>query len=141
MKTINRRNKKRERSPRQTRRRERKELGRLPYARANLKFLRVAPRKTRIVVDQIRGKSVSEALELLAFSLRAVAKPMSGLLKSAVANAEVEGLNVDSLYVAEVRVDGGPTLKRFMPRAMGRASRIHKRTSHVTLVLREKEEV
>lgn len=140
METKERRKKKRERSPRQTRRRLRKEQGSLSDARARLKFLRVAPRKARLVIDQIRGRSLQDALELLEFSPRAVARPLNQLLRSAAANAEVEGLNVDGLFVSQAWVDGGPILKRFMPRAMGRASRIHKRTSHVTVVLREREE-
>ncbi len=140
METKTRRKKKRERSPRQIRRRLRREQGSLDYASARLRFLRIAPRKTRLVVDEIRGKSLAEAFEFLEFSPRGAARPVYDLLKSAMANAEVEGLNVEELYVAEARVDGGPILKRFMPRAMGRASKIHKRTSHVTLILREREE-
>jgi large subunit ribosomal protein L22 len=89
------------------------------------------------VIDQIRGKSVEEATHLLMYSQRGVAKPLLHLLKSAIANADVEGLNTDALVVSEAWVDGGPILKRFMPRAMGRASRINKRTSQVTLILRE----
>jgi large subunit ribosomal protein L22 len=140
-KTKENRKKKKERSLRNKRRKEREEAGgKLSYATARLKFLRVAPRKTRLVVDQIRGQDVSKALHLLEFSPRDVARPVKTLLSSAYANAEVEGLDVDDLYVAEAWVDGGPILKRFMPRAMGRASRIYKRTSHVTLVLRERGE-
>jgi len=131
------RNKKKVRSPRKVRQAMRQENGKLDFARARLKFMRVAPRKARLVVDQIRGKSVDEATSLLLFSQRGVAKPLLHLLKSAIANADVEGLNTDALVVSEAWVDGGPILKRFMPRAMGRASRINKRTSHVTLILRE----
>lgn len=137
--TKNTRSKKRQRSPRQVRKRLRQENGKLDFARARLNFLRVAPRKVRLVIDQIRGKSVVEAMQILDFSPRSAAKPVSVLLQSAVANAEQEGLNLDALKVSEAWVDGGPTLKRFMPRAMGRASRIHKRTSHVTVVLREED--
>ena len=108
-------------------------------ARAKLSYLRVAPRKARLVVDQVRGKLVGEAENILTFSERAVAKNVLKLLKSAVANADMKGLDVDSLRVAEIWVDGGPIIKRFRPRAMGRASRIHKRTSHITLVLSEEE--
>lgn len=106
-------------------------------ARAKLSYLRVAPRKARLVVDQIRGKAVVEAENILMFSERAVSKNILKLLKSAVANADLKGLDVDSLMVSEVWVDGGPIVKRYRPRAMGRASRIHKRTSHITLILCE----
>ncbi|HAA56967.1 MAG TPA: 50S ribosomal protein L22 [Myxococcales bacterium] len=134
------RRKKKERSPRQTRRRLRRENNGLSYARARLRFLRVAPRKARLVIDQIRGRDLATAFELLEYSPRGAARPVRDLLKSAMHNADAEGLNVDQLYVSEAWVDGGPVMKRFMPRAMGRASRIHKRTSHITLVLREREE-
>lgn len=131
--------KKSKRSPRKRRQQERKEKGNLSSAQARLRHLRMAPRKARSVVDQIRGKLASEAIEILEFSHRAVAVPLLQLLKSAIANAEAESLNVDTLHVSKAWVDGGPILKRFMPRAMGRAARIHKRTSHITLVLTEKE--
>lgn len=139
MEDTKKRTKKGKRSPRQVRKSLRQENGKLDFARARLNFLRVAPRKVRLVIDQIRGKSVVEAMQILDFSPRSAAKPVGILLQSAVANAEQEGLNLDALKVSEAWVDGGPTLKRFMPRAMGRASRIHKRTSHVTVVLREED--
>jgi large subunit ribosomal protein L22 len=135
----NTRTKKRLRSPRQERRRQREEHGKLTTASARLNFLRVAPRKARLVIDQIRGKSVQEAEKILTFSERAVATPINLLLRSAVANADQEGLNVDALKISEAWVNGGPSLKRFMPRAMGRAARILKRTSHITLILREED--
>lgn len=136
-----RRKKKKERSPRQQRRAFRKEHGSLPYARARVRFLRTAPRKARLVADMIRGINLQDALESLQFSERAAAIPIRRLLQSAAANAVgLEKLNSDKLFVAEIWVDGGPIIKRFMPRAMGRASRINKRTSHVTVVLREREE-
>lgn len=129
------------RSPRKGRRQQRKEEGTLGYSKVKLKTLRVAPRKARLVADQIRGKDLDVARSILEFSPRAVSKPMLTLLNSASANAEeVENLNVDNLFVSQVWVDGGPILKRFRPRAMGRASRINKRTCHITLVLREKED-
>ena len=107
-------------------------------SRASIKFLRVAPRKVRYVADQIRGKPVEEALNLLAFSPRAAARPLSKLLQSAVANAEQKGIaDVDQMVVQRITVDGGPVLKRWLPRAMGRATPIHKRTSHVHLVLEQ----
>ena len=133
------RKKKSKRSPRQVRKRQRQENGKLDFARAHLNSVRVAPRKVRLVIDQIRGKSVDEAMRILDFSPRNAAKPVSVLLQSALANAEQEGLNLDALKVSDAWVDGGPVLKRFMPRAMGRAARIHKRTSHVTVVLREED--
>lgn len=108
-------------------------------AKAKLRYLRVAPRKARLVVDQIRQKSVVDAENILEFSQRAVARNILKLLKSAVANADMKGLDVDSLRVSQVWVDGGPIIKRYRPRAMGRASRIYKRTSHITLVLSEEE--
>lgn len=134
-----RRKKKRDRSPRQTRQRLRREDGSLPYSRARLNFLRMAPRKVRMVADQIRGQNVEKAIQALIFSHRSAAEPVLRLLNSAIANAENEGLDSDSLRISEIWVDGGPILKRFMPRAMGRASRINKRTSHVTLILKEEE--
>lgn len=106
--------------------------------RATLRYLRMSPRKVRLVVDMVRGQPVEEALNLLAFSSRAAARPVSKLLRSAVANADVkEGYDLDNLVVKGAWVDEGPTWRRFMPRAMGRATRIRKRTSHVTLVLGE----
>lgn len=106
---------------------------------ATLKFLRMAPRKIRILADAIRGLSVGKALDYLHFVRRRPSKPLSKLLKSAVVNASQEkNVDVDSLYIKEVRVDGGPTMKRWLPRARGSATPIRKRTSHVTVVLGEK---
>lgn len=105
-------------------------------ARAVLRYVRVGPRKVRLVVNMIRGKNAAEALSLLKFSPRHAARIVEKLLKSAVANAEQKEMgDVDKLVVSSAFVDGGPTLKRFQPRAMGRASAIHKRSSHITLVL------
>ena len=99
----------------------------------------MSARKVRVVGDAIRGCPVAKAFDYLHFSRKVAAKPMAKLLKSAVINATQEkGVNVDRLFVKELRVDGGPTWKRWMPRAKGSASPIHKRTSHVTLVLGEK---
>jgi len=107
-------------------------------ARASVKFLRVAPRKLRYVADQIRGLPVEDALNLLRFSPRAAARPLAKLLQSAVANAEQQGIgDVDQMVIQRVTVDGGPVLKRWLPRAMGRATPIRKRTSHVQLVLEQ----
>lgn len=105
-------------------------------AKAKARFLRVAPRKVRLVADLIRGKSVEEALNILQFTTKASSKTLAKVLKSAIANADqAPGVNVDKLYVRSIQVDGGPTVKRFRPRAMGRATQILKRTSHVTLML------
>ena len=107
---------------------------------ATAKYVRMAPRKTRMVIDMIRNLPVAKALEVLQFSTRAAAEPVSKVLRSAIANAvNNNGLRADDLYVKLAYVDEGPTLKRIMPRAQGRAYRILKRTSHMTVVLKEKE--
>jgi large subunit ribosomal protein L22 len=103
--------------------------------KATLRYLRIAPRKTRLVVNLIRGKNVNEALGILQFTRRSASEPVRKLVESAIANAEAENADPDRLYVKTIYVDEGPTLKRYMPRAMGRATRINKRTSHVTCVL------
>lgn len=109
--------------------------------RAVARYIRVAPRKARLVVDQIRNKSVDKALETLQFSERAAAEPVAKVLRSAVANAENNnGLRSNNLYVKYAYVDEGPTLKRFRPRAKGSASRINKRTSHITVVVAPRKE-
>ena len=110
-------------------------------ARAVARYVRVSPRKARLVVDLIRGKSVEEAAAILAFTPRAAAEVVEKTLNSAVANAE-KNLRIkrDDLYVSTTFVDEGPTLKRIRPRAMGRAARIDKRTSHVTVVVKQREE-
>ncbi|HOC31351.1 MAG TPA: 50S ribosomal protein L22 [Armatimonadota bacterium] len=106
--------------------------------KATLKYLRSTARKTRLVVDMVRGKKVEDAINILNFSPRKAALPVAKLIHSAVANAEEIGeVDVDTLYVKRIFVDEGPTMKRFMPRAMGRATRINKRTSHITVVLDE----
>ncbi len=108
-------------------------------ARATLRYLRIAPRKARLVADLVRGKSVEDALRTLRFTARAASAPLKKLVESAVANAENNhGLDIDTLLVQEIRVDEGPTLKRYRPRAHGRAFPIHKKTSHVSVVLAEK---
>ena len=109
-------------------------------ARAYLKYLRISPRKVVILCDLIRGKDVKTATAYLMQTPKAASEPMLKLLKSAVANAENNhGMNTDKLFVKEVHVGPGPVMKRVMPRAQGRAFRILKRTSHITLVLGEKE--
>ena len=109
--------------------------------KATAKYVRMAPRKVRMVVDQIRNKSVSQALELLQFAEVAAAVPVEKVLRSAVANAENNNnLRANNLYIAEAYVDEGPTLKRIRPRAKGSASRINKRTSHITIVVAPRKE-
>lgn len=105
-------------------------------AKAVLRYIRVAPRKARLVVDLIRGKNAAEALTILKFTPRHAAKVIEKVLKSAVANAAQKEMgDVDDLWVSKALVDGGPVMKRMQPRAMGRANIIRKRTSHITLIL------
>ncbi len=108
-------------------------------ARAYLKYARISPRKVSIVLDLIRNKPANLAMAILKHTPKAACEPLEKLLKSAIANAEVKNMDKDNLYVAECFVTAGPTLKRIRPRAQGRAFHIMKRTSHVTLVLKEKE--
>ena len=109
-------------------------------ARAEAKYLRISPRKVQIVCDLIRGKDVKAAQGILMQTPKAGSEFLQKLLKSAAANAENNNeMDPDSLYVAEVFATGGPILKRGMPRAHGRMYRINKRTSHITLVVKEKE--
>ena len=109
-------------------------------ARAKVSYARISSRKVKIVIDLIRNKSVGEAFAILKFTPKAAAEIVEKLLKSAVANAENNhNMDVEKLYVAEIFANQGPTLKRVQPRAQGRAFRILKRTSHITLVLKEKE--
>ena len=103
---------------------------------AKLTLIRLSPRKTRLVVDLVRGKGIQEALNTLRFLPQPSAKLISKLLRSAVANAEQKGVSdVDTLFVKTIYVDGGAVLKRFVPRAMGRASKIRKPTSHIAVTL------
>ena len=106
--------------------------------KATGKFLRFSPTKGRYVAELVKGKAVEEALGILEFSNRGCAPDIKKILSSAVANATQKELDVDGLYVKNVIVDGGPILKRIRFRAMGRANRIMKRTSHVTVILDEK---
>ncbi len=110
-------------------------------ARAVARYVRVSPRKARLVVDLIRGKSVPEAQAILRFTPRGAAEVVEKVLNSAVANAE-KNLHVrgEDLIVGTTFVDEGPTIKRIRPRAMGRAYRINKRTSHITVVVEQREE-
>ena len=113
----------------------------MQQAKAIARTVRIAPRKVRLVVDLIRGKQVGEAVAILSHTPRAASPVVEKVLKSAVANAEHNyDLDVNNLVISEVFVDEGPTLKRFSPRAQGRASAINKRTSHITIVVSEKKE-
>ena len=109
-------------------------------AKAHLKYARISPRKVKIVLDLIRGKDAAMAMAILKNTPRSASEYLIKLLNSAIANAE-NNFHMDSskLYVAECYVNAGPTLKRIMPRAKGSADRILKRTSHVTLVVAEKD--
>jgi large subunit ribosomal protein L22 len=111
-------------------------------ARAQARFVRVTPLKARRVVDVIRGMKADEAAALLRFAPQSAAEPVRKVLESAMANAENnDGLAPDTLYVAEAYVDEGPTMKRFRPRAQGRAYHVAKRTSHITVVVEERTPV
>ncbi|MBZ4663295.1 MAG: ribosomal protein [Caloramator sp.] len=108
-------------------------------ARAHARYIRMSPRKIKVVLDLIRGKKVNEALAILKHTPRAAAPVVEKLLKSAIANAENNhNMDINKLFVAETYANQGPTLKRFRPRAQGRAYRIRKRTSHITMVLKER---
>jgi len=110
-------------------------------ARARTKFIRLSPQKVRLVVDQIRGKGVEEALNILKFVPKRSAGIVAKTLRTAVANAEsTQSVDVDRLFVKQVKVDGAGMWKRFMPRAQGRATKIRKRLSHITVVLDEADE-
>ncbi|MFC4411867.1 50S ribosomal protein L22 [Chungangia koreensis] len=110
-------------------------------AKAIARTVRIAPRKVRLVVDLIRGKQVGEAVAILRLTPKAASPVVEKVLKSAVANAEHNyDLDINNLVVTAAFVDEGPTLKRFRPRAQGRASAINKRTSHITIVVSEKKE-
>ncbi|MCK5353181.1 50S ribosomal protein L22 [bacterium] len=106
---------------------------------AKARHVRIAPRKVRLVMDMVRGKPVEEALQTLGLVRKAASPVIAKVIKSAMANAENNhDMNTDGLIVTRAFVDEGPTMKRFMPRAMGRATTIRKRTSHITVVLAEK---
>jgi large subunit ribosomal protein L22 len=108
---------------------------------AKLNYYRMAPRKVRLVAGLIRGKKVNEVLSQLAFTSKRFAPDMAKLLKSAISNAKNNFKIKDeqNLYIKKIKVDEGPTLKRYMPRARGRAAMIRKRTSHITVVLESKK--
>jgi large subunit ribosomal protein L22 len=108
-------------------------------ARVVHRHLRIAPRKVRLVADLVRGKRVGDAIGMLQHLRKKAAPLLVKALKSAVANAEnTQRVDVDQLYIKRIQVDGGPVAKRFLPRAHGRATPLHKRTAHVTVVVDER---
>jgi len=107
--------------------------------KARLRFARIAPRKARLVADLVRGKKSEEALNILSFTKKAAAKILIKLLKSAIANAtQKKTIDIDRLYVKQIMVDQGPTMKRYQSRALGRATTIRKTSSHINIVLDER---
>ncbi len=113
----------------------------LPGARAQARYARVGPRKARRVIDLVRGMKAADALDVLRFTPQAASEDVYKVLASAIANAEHnEHLDRDALWISEAYVDEGPTLKRFRPRAQGRAYRVRKRTSHITVVVEAREQ-
>lgn len=108
-------------------------------AKASSNYVRIAPRKVQLVIDLIRGKEIGDAIAILRHTPKAASPILEKLLNSAIANAEHNySMDTSNLFISEAYVNQGPTMKRFRPRAMGRASRINKRTSHITLVVSEK---
>jgi ribosomal protein L22 len=117
-------------------RRRRRETEEVPVVRASAKYVRVAPRKARLIADQVRGMHIEKARALLAFSPRGAAEDIHKLIDSAAANAENNhDLVGDEMVISSITVDEGPTLRRFRPRALGRATPINKRTSHIAVAL------
>jgi ribosomal protein L22 len=113
-----------------------------PVVRASARYVRTAPRKARLVADQVRGLHIDKARALLRFSPRSAARDIAKLIDSAAANAENNHeLVADDMKISELTVDEGPTLRRYRPRALGRATRINKRTSHISVALTPEEEV
>jgi large subunit ribosomal protein L22 len=105
---------------------------------AKARYIRISPRKARLVADMIRGKPAEHAVKTLQFTPKSASRIIKKVLDSAIANAENKGdIDVDTLYVKRIFVDQGPTWKRYLPRAMGRATLIQKKTSHITIVLDE----
>lgn len=118
---------------------ERRERDSSKEARAVVRYLRIAPRKIRLVIDAVRRKPVSQAFAALRSLNKKGARFVEKALKSAVANAKGKGFEESRLVVSEIRADGGPVFKRFMARAMGRADQMLKRTSHLTVIVREEQ--
>jgi len=108
-------------------------------AKAVLRYARTSPTKARQVINLIRGKDVGQALAILHGLNKRAARIVEKLLKSAIANAENKGMDIDNLYIKEIRADDGPMLKRYMPRAYGRATTIRRRYSHITIKLAERQ--
>jgi large subunit ribosomal protein L22 len=107
-------------------------------SKAVAKTVRIAPRKVRLILDLVRGKEVGEAISILKLTNKRSSPVVEKLVKSAVANAEHNyDMDIDNLYISEIFADEGPTMKRFRPRAQGRATKINKRTSHITVVVKE----
>ena len=108
-------------------------------ATAKIKMVRMTPRKVRVVANQVRGKNVQEAIDYLTFCKRRPARPLLKLIKSAVSNADQKGgMDIDNLYISQLLVDTGPTMKRWLPRARGMATPILKRSSRVSITLDER---
>ncbi len=106
--------------------------------KAVAKYIRISPQKARLVADLVRGQDVDSAITTLKFMPKKAARILRKVIESAVANAiQTETIDADTLYIKKIQIDGGPMLKRFRPRAMGRATRILKRTSHITVVVDE----
>jgi ribosomal protein L22 len=125
-----------EKKPAPSRRRRSHDSDELPVVRASAKYVRIAPRKVRLVADQVRGMHIEQARALLAFSPRDAARDIQKLIDSAAANAENNhDLIGDEMRITSITVDEGPTLRRYRPRAMGRATPINKRTSHIAVAL------
>lgn len=117
-----------------------KDKGKEKVAKASARYVRVSPRKARKIIDLIRGRDVHYALSILAFTSNKSARIVEKVVRSAQANAENNfQLNKEDLYIKNAYVDKGPTIKRFLPRALGRATPLHKRTSHITVVVKERE--
>jgi len=111
---------------------------------AHLRFLRMAPRKLAVVASLVRGKPAGQAIGILGFTARAAAKPLKKLIESAVANAtdlSKGSVDIDKLFIKHISVDQGPTGRRYLPRAMGRATRVNKKTSHVHVILSDGAEI
>jgi ribosomal protein L22 len=125
-----------EKKPAPSRRRRRRDSDEVPVVRATAKYVRVAPRKARLIADQVRGMHIEQARALLAFSPRGAAEDIHKLINSAAANAENNhDLVGDEMRITSITVDEGPTLRRYRPRALGRATPINKRTSHIAVAL------
>jgi large subunit ribosomal protein L22 len=120
----------------ETKAKAKKEAPERPVVNASARFVRLAPRKARLVADQVRGLPIDDAIAVLRFSSRGAARDIRKLIESAAANAEANhDLVADDLMIKDIHVDEGPTLRRYRPRALGRATRINKRTSHIAVAL------